>query len=64
MSLWSTLKATQEQADNYALMHRPKEGCVSVVTISRIVGPPVVGKAGQIRVGKKIYERTIIKIGG
>ena len=62
MILRSTLKATQKQADDYVLVHWPEE-CVSVVTISSIVGPPVVGKAGQIRAGKKICEKTIIKIG-
>ena len=62
MSLQSTLKAMQKQADDYAVVHWPEE-CVSVVTISSIAGPSVVGKAGQIRVGKKICEKTIIKIG-
>ena len=63
MSLRSTLKATQEQADDKVLVHWPEEECVSVVTISSIIGSPVVGKTGQIQVGKKIYEGTIIKIG-
>ena len=49
------MKDTQEQADDQA-------ECVSIVTISSIIGPPVVGKAGQVQVGKKIYKGTIIKI--
>ena len=57
MILRSTLTAMQEQADD----HWAKEECV--VPISNIVGPPVVGKAGQVRVGKKFYEGMIIKIG-
>ena len=57
------MKDTQEQADDQALVHWPEEEYVSVVTISSIIGPPVVGKAGQVQVGKKIYKGTIIKIG-
>ena len=56
------LRATQEQADDHALVNWPKEECVSIVPISNMVGPPVVSKAGQIQVGKKIYEGMIIKI--
>ena len=63
MSLRSTLKAMQEQTENHLLVHWSEEECASVVTISSIIGPPVVGKAGQVRVGKMVYEGTIIKIG-
>ena len=63
MSVWSTLKATQEQAHDHALVHWPEEECVSIVPVSSITGPPVVGKTGQVLVGKKLSEGTITKIG-
>ena len=49
----------ESHVDDHALVHWPEEECVSVVPISNIIEPPVVGKASQVRVGKKIYEETI-----
>ena len=60
--MMNLLRATQEQADNHTLVHWPEKECVSIVPITNTVGPPVFSKAGQVQVGKKIYEGMIIKI--
>lgn len=63
MSLQATLKAMLEQADDHALVYWTEEDCVSIVALSKLAEPPVVGKACQVCVGKKSYEGMTIKIG-
>ena len=56
------MKASQEQAEDHTFMHCPEEECGSVVTISSIVGPPVVDKAGQVLVGKRSTREGLSRL--
>ena len=63
-SLRLAVKASQEQADNYALVYWREEDCVSVVELSKFLDPsPVVGESCQVQVRKKIYKGVTVKIG-
>ena len=63
MTLRRALISTQEEANDYALLHWPDEGCVSIVALSDIIGTPLENEYCQVHVGKKNYNGMIIKIG-